>query len=491
MFFKLGCVSGAAIALVCVPAIGQCVPQWRAFSPGLPAPTGLTVNVLSPWQPGGTGRNVLVAGGLFSSIGGVTAANLAVWNGSAWSDLGGGTNGEVRSMFVANVPDCSNPANVAQNQLLVGGSFTRVGATQQYAYLARWNGTAWNAFPTLNPCSGTASNYGSVTCMTMFDPDGPGPAPSELIIGGEFTSSNGVNLNSIARWDGCAWRQLGSGLFNPNFCARPEAMVVWDVDGPGPGLPKLIVGGVFQFAGGLAAPSLAAWDGSTWTRLSTNFTGSVQAMTLWDPDGPGPLTEQLIVGGVFSIPAVNGTAVNIARYDGANWYALGAGLDSSSYGSAFAMRAWNLDPSVFTSDRLIVGGAFTHSGLTALNRAGVWDGSAWQALDVGLGAPSSFLGVRSIVPWTTTNYRSSRPTLAIGGDFATAGGVPSARIAMYGCFPGPCAVDINADGSVGPDDLFSFLALWFGMSAQADFNHVDGVTVQDLFDFLAAWNGGC
>ena len=32
-----------------------------------------------------------------------------------------------------------------------------------------------------------------------------------------------------------------------------------------------------------------------------SFNGRPQTMTLWDPDGPGPLEEWLVVGGGFSI----------------------------------------------------------------------------------------------------------------------------------------------------------------------------------------------
>jgi hypothetical protein len=40
-------------------------------------------------------------------------------------------------------------------------------------------------------------------------------------------------------------------------------------------------------------------------------------------------------------------------------------------------------------------------------------------------------------------------------------------------------------------DIFDFLAAYFGGEAGGDFNAVGGVTVQDIFDFLAAYFTGC
>jgi hypothetical protein len=51
----------------------------------------------------------------------------------------------------------------------------------------------------------------------------------------------------------------------------------------------------------------------------------------------------------------------------------------------------------------------------------------------------------------------------------------------------PCPVDIDANGSVGVQDIFDFLALWFSNAPAADFNGTGGITVQDIFDFLNAW----
>ncbi len=42
---------------------------------------------------------LLIAGGLFTAAGDVSASNIAAWDGSAWEPLGSGTNGVVRALI--------------------------------------------------------------------------------------------------------------------------------------------------------------------------------------------------------------------------------------------------------------------------------------------------------------------------------------------------------------------------------------------------------
>lgn len=53
-----------------------------------------------------------------------------------------------------------------------------------------------------------------------------------------------------------------------------------------------------------------------------------------------------------------------------------------------------------------------------------------------------------------------------------------------------CLADWNNSGTVTVQDLFDFLASFFGPGG-ADFNHSGATTVQDLFDYLAAYFAGC
>lgn len=54
-----------------------------------------------------------------------------------------------------------------------------------------------------------------------------------------------------------------------------------------------------------------------------------------------------------------------------------------------------------------------------------------------------------------------------------------------------CRADFNSLGGTTVQDVFDFLAAWFGGQPSADFNTIGGLSVQDIFDFLAAWFQGC
>jgi T5SS/PEP-CTERM-associated repeat protein len=54
-----------------------------------------------------------------------------------------------------------------------------------------------------------------------------------------------------------------------------------------------------------------------------------------------------------------------------------------------------------------------------------------------------------------------------------------------------CPADFNSSGTLSVQDIFDFLAAYFGGDPRADFNHSGAISVQDIFDFLAAYFAGC
>lgn len=67
-----------------------------------------------------------------------------------------------------------------------------------------------------------------------------------------------------------------------------------------------------------------------------------------------------------------------------------------------------------------------------------------------------------------------------------AGGVPPSLTVRF-----VCPADVTEDGAFSVQDIFAYLAAWFGGDGGADMNSDAAITVQDLFDFLAAWFAGC
>ena len=80
---------------------------------------------------------------------------------------------------------------------------------------------------------------------------------------------------------------------------------------------KLYAGGNFTIAGGVSAPRIAAWNGFSWSNLSSGLTGTVEAILV---DG-----SDLYVGGWFGT-AGGAPAKRIAKWDGSQWSALGDGV---------------------------------------------------------------------------------------------------------------------------------------------------------------------
>src|SRR5689334_7161244 len=98
--------------------------------------------------------------------------------------------------------------------------------------------------------------------------------------------------------------------------------------------------------------------------------GTVYALTVWDPDGPGPRPPVVVAGGYFTV-AGGVVANSIAAYDPATgqWSAMGSGVNN--YVRALA---------VLPNGNLIAGGDFTTAGGAAANYIARWDGASWSPL---------------------------------------------------------------------------------------------------------------
>ncbi|MFO0859870.1 MAG: hypothetical protein U0570_04875 [Phycisphaerales bacterium] len=163
----------------------------------------------------------------------------------------------------------------------------------------------------------------------------------------------------------------GKGV--PGINGTVFASILWDPDGPGPCGEQLVVGGEFAWAGSTPAANIAMWDGSHWTAFSSGVSGAPVTSRVYAlaklPDG------SLAVGGRFTT-AGNVAANSIARWDGSQWSALGSGLTDSS--STPSVRALCVN-----SGLLYAGGVFNTAGGVAAANIAAWNGSDWSALGAG------------------------------------------------------------------------------------------------------------
>jgi hypothetical protein len=121
--------------------------------------------------------NNLIVGGDFEYAGTTPANNIAIWDGSQWSELGGGIEGTVRAILVEG------------NDIYVGGQFTMVGTNIAYS-IARWDGSVWHPLGTGLRQSNNFIATPKVNSIL--------PTPDGLYIGGQFTHAGDKYSNMIA-----------------------------------------------------------------------------------------------------------------------------------------------------------------------------------------------------------------------------------------------------------------------------------------------------
>lgn len=137
--------------------------------------------------------------------------------------------------------------------------------------------------------------------------------------------------------------------------------------------------------------------------------GAVLALTLWDPDGAGPQSVKVVMGGSFT--AVGSQALRgIALHDPTTgeFSGVGSGMNGTVYSLA-----------TLASGELVAGGEFTDAGGVTVGYVAKWNGSTWSALGGGLTSTVRALKVMA------------NGDLVAGGLFNTAGGVRADYIARW------------------------------------------------------------
>jgi trimeric autotransporter adhesin len=341
---------------------------------------------------------------------------LAAWSGSTWSPFESGTNGAV--LQIVSFPD----------RAVVSGAFDSIEGAS-VPHLASWNGVEWSpvadsVLPGANPLGifrgqlvvassavdgqirhledgawipfGEGIPEGSVTSMTTYR--------SELIVGGhfDFIGHFGDAIHGVARWDGDQWRSIGAGVAGASWNSPVNAMAVY--------AGKLIVAGGLDTAGGSPCNAIASWDGNAWSTLGTGLSDPPGQVVVW---ALSVYKGELVATGQFQ-RAGGIAARNIARWNGMQWNALGAGGDStlSSWGRALQVM----------DDELYVGGSFAQANGVEVHNIARWDGSSWSALDGGVTGQSL----------TTVNALGELDgKLLVGGSFVETGAGVSAFIARW------------------------------------------------------------
>lgn len=386
-------------------AVGCSNADWVSLCVGMPD-SNAYIAALAVFDDG-TGP-ALYAGGRFTSAGGAAATNIARWNGSAWqtpSNAAWTVNGRDPVSAMAVFDDGTGPA------LYVGTTYSDF-QSGPLGYIVRWNGTTWSGSP-------FSWSGGPVRGLHVHD-DGAGSAI--YVGGGREPYATYYSVNHLARHGGDGTTPFSNPLSvypHNHSSARVHCFATFD-DGGG---PALYIAGKFPSAAGGGQYSIAKWNGQTWSGVGGGVPtggsgccpwGAINAMTVFD-DGTGPA---LYVGGSFTT-AGSAPALNVAKWDGKEWSAVGDGVP----GSIHALAVFN-DGS---GDALYAGGSITIAGTTGVPLVRL-QGGAWTPVDGAFDGPVHALLAVDQTPVPGTG-------LYIGGDFSLVGDSAANCVVRRSCAP--------------------------------------------------------
>lgn len=324
---------------------------------------------------------------------------------------------------------------------------------------------------------------GVIYASTTWDPDGSGPRPELLVVGGSFTHINGVDATNIAAWDGVTWRPLGLGV-----TGTVRALAIYN--------GTLVVAGGLSQVGGITTTYVGRWNDSYWQAMGTGMFGGtrINALTVhngqlyaggdfnhyvlrWDnPSSTWVSLAESLNDDVYALASFGGylyaggkftaggfTSVpKLGRYDGYSWWGPGHGPDNS----ILTLGVIN--------NVLYAGGDFNHIDFDyALNHFVAWDGSSWLGVDCG-----NSCGLHGTVRCITSFVNQ----IHVGGDFWQ-GAINGQARRVARLFDGYWR---NVGSGIGPaapsSDAVYTLAVYHG-------ELIVGGSFSSPTDNLARWNG--
>jgi trimeric autotransporter adhesin len=416
----------------------------------------------------GADRRIYLVGA-FTYCGDAVTRHVAVYDprSGRFSALGEGVNAPASQISISG------------NDVYISGSFTQAGDAPALR-LARWDGQRW-------------SSPGNIS----YPHAALAAVPGGVYVGAAFTEIDGLIVNNIAYWkkDGGEWQALGSGdAVGTDGAVRALAV----------GSDGLYVAGRLNLAGGIAVNSIARWDGQRWFDVGGGlippgvFDEPVAAMAAQGRD--------VYVTGFYTL--TNHSAVrNIARWDGQAWHAVGDPAQITSRGFRLAVSgreifatglldgqiahfdgsAWSvfsgyygLSPNapgamLMADSSLYLGGDFYAAGGVYAENIVRWNGAAYSALSHG--APRVANGAISVVSVVGAN-------VYIGGRFTEVDGVPAIGIARWN---GSRWSAVGAGLDFGATfSLIDAIAEYAGqLYVAGQFTLVDGLTVNNI----VRWDG--
>ena len=173
-------------------------------------------------------ENQVYIGGDFTKAGSNQyTQKIAMWDGTRYTALGTGLSNTVHTIYALN-----------ENQVYIGGGFDNAGSNNNADNIAMWNKLSYIAL-------GPSHLYltSKVEAIHALD-------EKHVYIGGDFENAgSNNNADSIAMWNGTSYTALGTGLNDAVY-----AIYALDEN-------HVYIGGDFTTAGGITVNKIAMWNG--------------------------------------------------------------------------------------------------------------------------------------------------------------------------------------------------------------------------------------
>lgn len=309
-------------------------------------------------------------------------------DGDRWVALGA-NNGCIGAVFAM--------ASLADGRLVVGGDLSNCGSVAA-RNVAIWD-PATGQFETLG--------YGAANGVND-DVFALAVSGSDIYVGGRFTEAGGASVAHVARFNTLtkSWHPLGMGGAN----GVNNHVYAIAVSGD-----EVLVGGGFDFAGGLRANGVALFRPSnqTWISLGTALTNGVDGIVY----AIAIVESGVFVAGNFG-QAGGGVANNIAFFSRSTqtWSSLGLGTTRGVSGPVFGLYGVGGD--------LYLVGSFMQAGDVPANRIARFNLSTQTWTSLGSGLANGLNGIGYSVAISEGN-------VYVGGAFSQAGGAGASRVARF------------------------------------------------------------
>src|SRR5262249_39634436 len=158
----------------------------------------------------------------------------------------------------------------------------------------KWSGSSWAPLGSTSPTNGVNGNVNAIIQT----------GPTTIVVGGAFTSAEGVAATNIVSWGSGGWAPLGPGLKGGS---TPTGFALC-FNGT-----TIYAGGNFTNAGSVAVSRVAKWDGVNWSPLGSGVTRTFGASAVGVAATSG---NDLYLGGSFTVAGGKGS------YNFAHWNSL-------------------------------------------------------------------------------------------------------------------------------------------------------------------------